>query len=46
MGSYGMNISGGRDMKEKILKFLREAEDYVSGQELCQMFNVSRTAIW
>ena len=46
MGSYGMNISGGRDMKEKILKCLREAEDYVSGQELCQMFDVSRTAIW
>ena len=33
-------------MKEKILKCLREAEDYVSGQELCQMFDVSRTAIW
>ena len=28
-------------MKEKILKCLREAEDYVSGQELCQMFDVS-----
>ena len=33
-------------MKEKILKCLREAEDYVSGQELCQLFDVSRTAIW
>lgn len=33
-------------MKEKILKCLREAEDYVSGQELCRMLGVSRTAIW
>lgn len=33
-------------MKEKILKYLREADGYVSGQELCQMFDVSRTAIW
>ena len=33
-------------MKEKILKCLREAEDYVSGQELCRMLDVSRTAIW
>ncbi len=27
-------------------KCLREAEDYVSGQELCRMLDVSRTAIW
>ena len=33
-------------MKEKILKCLRETEDYVSGQELCRMLDVSRTAIW
>lgn len=33
-------------MKERILKCLREAEDYVSGQELCQMLDVSRTAVW
>mgnify|MGYP000037262498 CR=1 FL=1 len=33
-------------MKEKILKVSQRAEDYVSGQELCQMFDVSRTAIW
>lgn len=33
-------------MKTKILSFLREAEEYVSGQELCNHFGVSRTAIW
>lgn len=33
-------------MKEKILTWLRERKDYVSGQELCEHFGVSRTAIW
>lgn len=33
-------------MKEKILRILREAEDYVSGQELCEQLGVSRTAVW
>lgn len=33
-------------MKADILKILRERKGYVSGQELCQMFQVSRTAIW
>lgn len=33
-------------MKTEILTALREAEDYVSGQELCERFGVSRTAIW
>ena len=33
-------------MKAKILALLREREDYVSGQELCQRFGVSRTAVW
>lgn len=33
-------------MKTKILTALREAEDYVSGQDLCRRFGVSRTAIW
>ena len=32
-------------MKEEILKTLRESEDYVSGQELCNKFGVSRTAV-
>lgn len=33
-------------MRERILKMLREQEDYVSGQALCQYFGVSRTAVW
>ena len=33
-------------MKSKILGALRSAEDYVSGQELCENFGVTRTAIW
>lgn len=33
-------------MKAKILALLREREDYVSGQELCEGFGVSRTAVW
>lgn len=33
-------------MKTEILKMLRETEGYVSGQELCNKFGVSRTAIW
>lgn len=33
-------------MKSKILSLLRERADYVSGQELCEHFGVSRTAVW
>ncbi len=33
-------------MKTDILKLLRESESYVSGQQLCEHFGVSRTAIW
>lgn len=33
-------------MKVEILRMLRETESYVSGQELCNKFGVSRTAIW
>lgn len=33
-------------MKSEILVLLRERGDYVSGQELCEYFNVSRTAVW
>lgn len=33
-------------MKTEILKLLREAEDYVSGQQICEQFDVSRTAVW
>lgn len=33
-------------MKEKILELLRENNGYVSGQEICDLFGVSRTAVW
>lgn len=33
-------------MKSEILSLLRERGDYVSGQELCERFGVSRTAVW
>ena len=33
-------------MKSEILTLLRERGDYVSGQELCEHFGVSRTAVW
>lgn len=33
-------------MREKILQFLKEKDDYVSGQDICDQLGVSRTAIW
>ena len=33
-------------MKSRILSALRQADGYVSGQELCDEFAVSRTAVW
>ncbi len=33
-------------MKTKVLSLLRTSRDYISGQELCKQFGVSRTAIW
>lgn len=33
-------------MKEKILRMLKETEGYVSGQEICELLGVSRTAVW
>jgi BirA family biotin operon repressor/biotin-[acetyl-CoA-carboxylase] ligase len=33
-------------MKSEILALLRERGDFVSGQELCVHFGVSRTAVW
>lgn len=33
-------------MKREILKLLKETEGYVSGQDLCDRFRVSRTAVW
>ena len=33
-------------MKAEILEALRETNGYVSGQDLCNKFGVSRTAVW
>lgn len=33
-------------MRKEILRLLRQSEGYVSGQELCNRFGVSRTAVW
>lgn len=33
-------------MKAEMIRLLRESKDYISGQELCDRFQVSRTAIW
>ena len=33
-------------MKTEILSLLRETDNYISGQELCTRFGVTRTAVW
>ena len=33
-------------MRKKILQILRERDGFVSGQELCETLQVSRTAVW
>lgn len=33
-------------MKDKILELLKKEKTFVSGQALCEKFNVSRTAVW
>ena len=33
-------------MKEEILRLLRSDARNISGQELCNRFGVSRTAVW
>ena len=34
------------DRKQEVLRQLREADAYVSGQQLCETLGVSRTAVW
>ncbi|WP_099469259.1 biotin--[acetyl-CoA-carboxylase] ligase [Konateibacter massiliensis] len=34
------------DLKTKLLALLKEADKHLSGQELCEEFGVSRTAVW
>lgn len=41
-----MQVWERRSMKSKILALLRDGGGYVSGQELCERFGVSRTAVW
>ena len=33
-------------MKDRLLSILREHNGFISGQEICDRFNVSRTAVW
>lgn len=33
-------------MKTEVLRMLKEADGYISGQEICEKFDVSRTAVW
>ncbi|MCD7981552.1 MAG: biotin--[acetyl-CoA-carboxylase] ligase [Clostridiales bacterium] len=33
-------------MKEKILRLLQEADGFLSGQEISEMFGVTRTSVW
>ncbi|MFW5668745.1 MAG: biotin operon repressor, partial [Acetivibrio ethanolgignens] len=33
-------------MKKKVLTLLKEADGYLSGQDICEKLEVSRTAIW
>ena len=33
-------------MKAEILRLLKESDEYISGQQLCEQFQVSRTAVW
>ena len=41
----GMVISMKTD-KSDILAMLRQSGEYVSGEQLCAQFGVSRTAVW
>ena len=42
--SEGLKMEENR--KAQLLKLLRSRDAYVSGQELCEQFGVSRTAVW
>ncbi len=33
-------------MEDKILEYLKSADGYISGQQLCEILGVSRTAVW
>jgi len=40
------NLVGVNRMKTEVLRMLKEASEYLSGQEICEKFHVSRTAVW
>lgn len=33
-------------MKAEIIRLLKECDGYLSGQQICDQFQVSRTAVW
>ncbi len=33
-------------MKKKILELLKNSDDFISGQTICEKLGVSRTAVW
>lgn len=37
---------GGKNVKARILKLLRNSDEYISGQRICNELGVSRTAVW
>ena len=43
---FEYKVKGNTIMKEKILHILKEAQGYVSGQDLSRMLSVSRSAVW
>ena len=45
-GSYQKAARYMKTDKSDILTLLRNSEDYVSGQQLCDRFGVTRTAVW
>lgn len=32
--------------KDRVLELIRDCEDYISGQEICEKLGISRTAVW
>ena len=43
---YTYNMVGVIKVKTEVLRMLKETDDYLSGQEICERLNVSRTAVW
>ncbi len=43
---HAYNLVGVKTVKTEVLRMLKEADDYLSGQEICERLNVSRTAVW